>query len=278
MGGSHKPIISAIEEVEAEFVVFVCSMDDEVSGFRGSYSQIEDEGKIIKSDRADAKPTLKNIPTQAGLKENEFSVLLINADEIEQSYSAISNLLETLASEYRKVVCDYTGGTKTMSASLVMAAVDNHKVQLQFVAGPRTNLEKIKTGHHFVQTAKVGRPRFQNELRVALEFWISYNYASSLSRLQKLKPLDTKDRITHQKVLAACNAFVAWDVFDHVKALNQFELIENTIDERYSVHVTQVKKICKGSVISDPLKILDLWLNALRCAERHRFEDATARA
>ena len=238
VGGSHEPILAAIVHANAEFVVFVCSNDDRLSGTKGSYSQIEGKGKIIKAARSDDKPTLGNIPSIAGLRADSFRVVVVDADELQESYRTIAILLDELAIEFREVICDYTGGTKSMTAALVMAAVQNDKVQLQVVAGTRTNLERVQTANQFVETAWVGRARFMNQMRYALGFWKSYEYSSSLSHLEMMRPVNADDKDAHRRALTACRAFVAWDVFDHHDAKSRLSLISQNISTVSYTHLT----------------------------------------
>ena len=89
VGGSHEPLLAAIEHVRPDFVLFVCSVDDPVTGNKGSYTQILSEGKIIRASFNDSKPTLENIPAQAGLEEDGFKVVQVSSDEIDQAYNCL---------------------------------------------------------------------------------------------------------------------------------------------------------------------------------------------
>ena len=193
VGGSHEPIVAAIESVQPEFVLFVCSNDDPVTDNKGSYTQIQGEGKIIKAKFTDEKPTLENIPSQLGLNESAFRVVLVDSDDIDQAYSVISNQLLGLVSEYDTVICDYTGGTKSMTSSLVLASVDNAEVMVQVVAGARGNLRKIDSSFQSVQAMHVGRTRFKNDFETALNYWKHHNYATSLQALEILKTNNKED-------------------------------------------------------------------------------------
>jgi len=177
VGGSHEPIVASIQSVQPDFVLFVCSNDDPVTSNKGSYTQIQGEGKIIKAKFDDEKPTLENIPSQLGLDENAFRVVLVDSDDIDQAYSIISAELLGLVSEFDTVIGDYTGGTKSMTSSLVLASVDNDQVQVQVVAGARGNLKKIDSSFQSVQAMHVGRTRFKNDFDTALGYWQHHNYA-----------------------------------------------------------------------------------------------------
>lgn len=277
VGGSHQPLLAAIESVKPDFVLFVCSNDDPVTGNKGSYTQITGQGKIIKAEFNDTKPTLENIPSQAGFSEDQFRVVQVNSDEIDQAYSVISAELSSLVSEYKKVVCDYTGGTKSMSASLVVAAVDNDDVSLQVVAGARGNLRKIDTAFQNVTAAKVGSTRFKSSFDSALNNWNQFNYSSALNELNLLDPSNSDDNNSLQTAKLACKALVDWDVFNHQGARETLGHISKSLPSEYGSYLKQLGVICSESKISMPNRILDLWLNTQRCAKRDRYDDATAR-
>ena len=63
VGGSHQPILKAIESVSPDFVCFVCTGPDPVTGKAGSLRQVTGKNAVIFADRDAAAPTLPNIPT-----------------------------------------------------------------------------------------------------------------------------------------------------------------------------------------------------------------------
>ena len=277
VGGSHEPLLAAIQHVQPDFILFVCSVDDPVTGNKGSYTQILAKGKIIKANFKDTKPTLENIPAQVGFREDNFKVIQVSSDEIDQAYNAISGELQLLVSEYPQVICDYTGGTKSMSSSLVLAAVDNENVQVQVVAGARGNLRKIDTAFQSVQGANVGRTRFKDSLEKALKNWQQYNYATALSELSVLKATDPEDIVSLTTARVASQAFADWDVFDHESARDMLSHISKKLAEENRIYLRQLGGICSNSDSTVPHRIFDLWLNAERCAARGRYDDATSR-
>ena len=277
VGGSHEPIVAAIEATQPDFVLFVCSNDDPVTFNKGSYTQIQGEGKIIKANFTDEKPTLGNIPSQLDLDEDSFRVVLVDADDIDQAYSIISDELPGLVSEYDTVICDYTGGTKSMTSSLVLASVDNEQVKVQVVAGARGNLKKIDSSFQSVQAMNVGRTRFKNDFDTAIGFWQHHNYATSLAALESLKANDKEDMARLNLAVVSCKAFVAWDVFDHASAKELLTAISKRLSVENNVYLQQLGVICSDSKVMMPNKIFDLWLNAQRCALRGRYDDATSR-
>ena len=277
VGGSHEPIIAAIEDLHPDYVVFVCSEDYPNTGNPGSYTQIILEGKIIKAHFSDDKPTLENIPTQVGLAKESFNVIQIPSDEIDNAYITIAAELKILVDEYSRVVCDYTGGTKSMSSSLVLAAVDNSNVEVQVVAGSRSNLRRIETAFQMVQSANVGQTRFTDSLSKALKNWEQYNYATAVIDLNAITTVNRDDRVTLHSAQTASKAFAAWDVFNHAEAKTILNHISKKLSADHRIYQQQIGMLCSDTDIAVPNRIFDLWLNAERCAVRGRYDDATSR-
>lgn len=279
VGGSHQPIIKAIEDSQPDFTLFVCSEDDPDTGKPGSYEQIEKRGIFLKKDFKDEKPSLPNIPTQAGLREgNSYAVLRVYADDLDHAYSEISRCIYEYVQRGDVIVADYTGGTKTMSAALCLAALDHDSIDLQLVTGSRNNLVKVKDGTEQSQQAQIGRTRFQLKLRHALASWELFAYDDTLLHLADQKPLNRDDRGTLQAVRNLSTAFSAWDRFDHVTAL---ELLDNYLSKYGKLlapYASQLRLLCNESSKQTPARLLDLWLNAQRRAIQRRFDDATSRA
>lgn len=148
VGGSHEPIVTALRNGRPDHVIFVCSEKDPATGRPGSEEQILRPDNIIKARPDDAKPTLPNIPAQAGLPQEQFEVLLVPADDLDAAFAAIHTALHGLRSRFpdAHVIADYTGGTKTMSSALVIAALESG-IELQLVTGsrrPRENCGRLR--------------------------------------------------------------------------------------------------------------------------------------
>lgn len=124
VGGSPQPIITAVEALQPERVIFVCS-----DGRTGTVSQVLDEGTPCEIRHGpEARKKLPNLPTVlklGGRFDPQTDVLRLSApDEPGECYRIISEAMTALEVEARDIAVDYTGGTKSMSASLVMAAQD----------------------------------------------------------------------------------------------------------------------------------------------------------
>ena len=92
VGGSHEPILTAIRQTAPNFVCFICSGKDPATGRAGSDVQILGKGSIIKKSFTDTKPTLPNVPTQASLRDDQYEVVEVLADDLEQAFGQSARL------------------------------------------------------------------------------------------------------------------------------------------------------------------------------------------
>jgi CRISPR-associated protein (Cas_Cas02710) len=147
VGGSFQPIVTAIQSLQPDRVIFIAS-----DGERGSVSQVVGEGTPCEVRRgSEVIERLPNIPTQVGLGENfqpQRDVIRIqNPDDLGECYSKISEYIRHLQAETgNEIMADYTGGTKTLSAALVLAAADCGVSLYLTIAGDRENLIKVEKG------------------------------------------------------------------------------------------------------------------------------------
>ena len=148
VGGSHQPVVTAIREASPEYVCFLCTDKDPATGQRGSRVQVEGKGNMIKAHPQDDKPTLPNIAVQTDLGKKCYEVRTVPADELDTVVSTSVDAIAELRRRFpsARLVADYTGGTKTMTAGLVVAALEEGDVDLQLVTGARGDLLKVHDG------------------------------------------------------------------------------------------------------------------------------------
>ncbi|NJM17876.1 MAG: hypothetical protein HC836_05420 [Richelia sp. RM2_1_2] len=146
VGGSFQPIATSIRTLQPSRVVFIAS-----DGDKGSKSQVIGEGTPCEIRRgAEVIERLPNIPTQVGLGENFQSdrdlILIQNPDDLAECYRKIRDYICNLQQDNGyEIMADYTGGTKTISAALAMAAVD-YGISLYITIAARDNLVKVERG------------------------------------------------------------------------------------------------------------------------------------
>lgn len=278
VGGSHQPIVTAIETLKPERVVFFCTGTDPATGKAGSRSQIEGKGLIIKARPQDEKPSLPNIPTQCNLPEGSWQVVEVPADDLDAAYAVMYQAL--LGDRERgRSIADYTGGTKTMTAALVLAALDAGDVALQSVTGARADLVKVRDGTQAAVPAAVDRIRFRREIAPALAAWRRYAWDQAVQILDDVgPPANGQLRHAWQRLRDVSRALAAWDRFDHATALTILEDYEALVARALPQHYPALKRLARGQDAgAEGLRLWDLWLNAQRRGADGRYDDAVAR-
>lgn len=274
VGSSHTPVLQGVSQLQPDYTIFICSDGDSSSEY-----MISGQGKMIKANRNDPKPTLPNIPTQLGLIEDTYHVVLIPTDDLDAAVQRIDREM-SIYQDKGDLFADYTGGTKTMTAALVLASLD-HNVQLYLVKGARNDLEGVVDGTQCCSRAIVDKIRFNREFKNNLNAWKQFAYGSAAQGLTAINApanSEVQDRFLMGKNLSV--AFDAWDRFDHQKARKILFAYRSKVAKFYSPYIQILDLLCSNN---DPAKlegarIYDLWLNAGRCAAQARYDDAVARA
>jgi CRISPR-associated protein (TIGR02710 family) len=294
VGGSFEPIVTAINTLQADHVVFICS-----DGDKGSKSQVIGQGKPCELRRVtEVIERLPNIPTQVNLGERfrpeQDLILIQEPDDLSECYIQACSAIDSIKkqSPEAQILADYTGGTKSMSVGLAMASLD-YKVQLYLTTASRTNIIKVERGQLTAQ-ASVAPLLAQRTIEQFIPLVLQqYNYPAAIAELRQLLvsmvlPADSKKQI--QSLYACCSGFDAWDRFQHQEALDclqsekkrpeikEFIIFlkrvissRSMIDEKFQI--PQEEKIqCHGYEI-----VQDLLLNAERRATQERYDDAVGR-
>src|ERR1700680_3177517 len=113
VGGSHQPILTALKARPWDRVVFVCSTETPES--RSSAGMVTEPVEIAGPEAMPSQ-RLDPIPVQAGLAAADWEILEVPPDEPDRPFSALVDRLRPLARDGARLVADYTGGTKSMSA------------------------------------------------------------------------------------------------------------------------------------------------------------------
>lgn len=280
VGGSHEPILHAIESVAPEYVCFFCTEGDPQTGQRGSDVQVVGEGKVIKAKPRDEKPTLPNIPTQAQLPEGSFECRAVPADDldgaVEQMRTAFADLREMRLGA--RLVADYTSGTKTMTAALALAALEFDDVELQLVAGARPNLERTADGTEQARRASVAALRLRRTMSQYLDSWRRFSYDEAAEGLETIRaPIGAPGAEQLPFAKSMSRALALWDRFDHDGAWRLIDIYRAKVRSLYPDLVQNLKLLTQDGAKREPARLFDLWLNAQRRASQGRFDDAVAR-
>ncbi len=290
VGGSTAPIINAIQELKPDFIYFICS-----SG----------SAKTASERLVDGQPLLKNekiIAKELNLSPSQYEKILLPVeivDSLDEVYSILEKELlkkikKKFGQEQLRIIANYTGGTKTMSAALALLSILQDNWELHINTAERSNLIKIDSGDTPVAINKVNLL-----LKLDFTFWEElmqkFYYEEILEKIKSylcygslLPQLRTK--LIHLKTILS--AFVLWDIFNHFEALS---LLEQAYNSTKNKKLLSYYLFLKQLVIKKPKNeeetaeednnlekisyemVLDLLKNAERRAYQKRFDDAVAR-
>lgn len=280
VGGSHEPILTALRHTTPDFTCFICTDRDPATGRPGSDVQILGKGSCIKKSPRDETPSLPNIPTQAGLREEQYQVVRVPADDLDEVFRILRNTIHDLGLRFpgARLLADYTGGTKTMTAGLVSAALESDGVELQLVTGSRADLIKVRSGMEAVTQANVERVRLERAMRPYVEAWRRYAYAEAYQGLAALpRPRDRTLAARLALLRDLSRGLDAWDQFEHGAALELLEPYRPRIGAGWSSLLAALKRLTTEDEAQEPARLFDLWRNAERRAAQGRYDDAVAR-
>jgi CRISPR-associated protein (TIGR02710 family) len=275
VGGSHQPILRSIQQNQPDFVHFICS--DDCGRTPGSYTQVLGKGKVLKSRYDLAQPDLPNIATLAGLTDDSYEVHRIrHFDNLNDCYLTSMELIEHLHKELGNatIIADYTGGTKSMTAGLAAAALDDGRCEIRLVVGERRDLDKTADKTEFVRPIQVWDTQVKRRMRAANELVSRFDYAGAARLLEETAARFASDIVLDmlKRWLSLCRAFDAWDQFDHGTARQLLDPYRGVVDS----YKTFLALVLEGRGHGFEL-VEDLLLNAERRGVQGRYDDAVGR-
>jgi CRISPR-associated protein (TIGR02710 family) len=271
VGGSHQPILTALRARKWDRVVFVCT-----PGAGGSAAMVEQ-----------AVGTFSPIPVLAGLDPGGWEVVTVPPDEPDAAFAVLVEKLRALARYVpgAEIVADFTGGTKSMSAALTLAALDAG-VALQLVSGERADLVRVRDRTEQAIAIRTKRIAGAREFERLAAGWSRHAYQEAAEGFAQLwsdlktEGLSREDLRPLTRAKELSQAFAAWDSFDHKGAFgclrnNRYDGM--TIGGRSDWRDLAAALVREQSASWTALHLRDLWRNAQRCAARGRYDDAVAR-
>lgn len=276
VGGSPAPIIHGIHEHSPAHVLFVCSCS----------SVLSVETQIL--------PALDFLP--------QWNILPL-ADE-QDLLSCVTGIRAGLArtlenwglSAHSALLGDFTGGTKVMSAALVMALME-YNVQFTYIGGG----QRTKGGLGIVQDGEERLMQLANPWQV-LAFTPIQQLADAFNVYQFHEAEKIARLIVEQGVrprffstfAELAHAYALWDGFQYVDAEKLFDHVLPILEKEASpdllafIEKVRSNNLALKAVASDlvgfmvdrrqcPYYLQDLAANALRREEQGRYDDAVAR-
>jgi CRISPR-associated protein (TIGR02710 family) len=286
LGTSPEPIINAISSLRPDRVLFVCS---EIS---------RDQLTIVRSHvpLADFDEERDVIVLQQRLSPKQGEEVINELDQLDCVYLRASQVIQQVRREQPgcELTVDYTGGTKTMTTGLAMAAIDAGGVKLNITTSDRQKNQSTLSGYSApvpVNTSAIQARRLEQFELPALLKRFDYEAARQAVRrvleLPNTQPNSTRKLRRLEELLVALDA---WDRFDHKTAV---EVLLNLKDRRLdNLLLFPLKRVIASRSWLDPVvndqkwpkmnghgleAVEDLLLNAERRAAQRRYDDAVGR-
>ena len=219
VGGAAQPIISAIRAATPAFVLSLVTAD-----------RINEDGKpqpgsCHQLDGPDS------IPIRTGLDRTSFEHVTVPPDHPDNAFATVSETLRSLRARFpdNPLIADYTGGTKSMSAALLAAALGIPGATLQIMAGTRLDLVRVADGTERPFPIVPDFLLIERQAALLRNAWKTFGYAEAADGFATLQqrlaarpdaPPDLTRRIADLAILS--QAFAAWDRFDHATAARTF--------------------------------------------------------
>ncbi len=269
IGKSPDPCLASVEQHNANRVIFFASQET-----RAFVTDIERvlglQGELVALEQGD---------------EYDFELCYQTARvTIQKAFST---------PEPRRIVVDITGGTKTMTAALALAASD-HQLEFAYVVSDKqpdgsfkSNSEKVKPFANPLRKYHIRElERLQNSFNAG-------DFRATLETIQTIleRATDDYDTAFFEALLKLIQAFERWDLFNHREASEMFSTAIKTLKPlaaaKPSAWRTWLLEIAK---LQDSLMALkaakkessmvlmqDLLANADRRIARGEYDDALAR-
>lgn len=277
LGGSTEPLKKSLAFHKPGHVIFMASHDT-----------VSLAGDIIKS--LDYRPVVQYEITE-------------DPNRMFECYKKARNCIDRVRRSgvaRNDVMVDYTGGTKVMTAAIILAAAGN-AFRFHYVGGrdrTKDGVGVVVNGKEtFFQEASPWALFAEEERRQVITLFNGRNYAACIEIIRNAcqKILPTEIRSYFQFILPLCKGYLSWDQFKHKDALRYLlKGIERLSDrladypDKSLTNFLEEIQPCLNFLDqllkeTDEMKkfhriiIDDLLNNAARRIEDGRFDDASAR-
>lgn len=223
LGTSPDPIINCINSLRPDRVVFICSVD----------TQPRVDEVVSKVAHLDFIPDRDVVVLQQRLANQASDEAINELDQLDKVYLRCLDLFSCIRRQQpgSQIIADYTGGTKTMTTGLAMAAIDDSDVQLNLTVSNRTPNKSTISGYSapvLVSTAEIHARRLWDlELPKLLS---RFDYEAARQAVRRVMAFADVHQQTGRWLKNLDDLLVAldaWDRFDHKRALDVLEGLKN---------------------------------------------------
>jgi CRISPR-associated protein (TIGR02710 family) len=287
VGGSPQPLKTAIESRAWDRAVFIVS--EGTDGSESSRAMVELAEIDYDRRTGERGPGLKHLPACP----RDHTVIAVPPDDLDAALARIDAALVAEIAAGAAITADYTGGTKTMTAAMVLAATAQEGVRLQFMAGKRPDLERVEAGTEQPVEMPGHLLGLANLFSLARAETKRRAYGAALAVVRKIcKALGEADggrakapKSWRSRAAAWAEWLAvldAWDRFDVKGAWNQLKQAKARAAPWAAAFpqadAARLKALAEERTAgAGPLLCEDLWLNAQRRADLGLYDDAIAR-
>jgi len=276
VGGSPEPLKKSIAEHQPEILIFFVSHDSNLKS-----------GEVLQG---------------AGFKPKVETEITENPNSLFECYKAAKRCVDRAARHKipeQDIIVDYTGGTKVMSAALLLATV-GHAYGFNYVGGDtrsKEGLGVVENGHEKMYSDMNPWSAFaEEERRQVVILFNARRYSAVIQILDLCKrELPTQISTFFQFVRPLANGFLLWEQFRHKEALDCLkkgaaqlsDYLKHYTNENYQrlsdelkVHINFISEIMaktNGMQLFDFILVKELINNARRRIADKRYDDASAR-
>ncbi len=286
VGGSTDPLVHCITRIRPDRVVFLCS-----EGSVGCVDKVLRQVPLpgFSADR-------DQVILQQRLRLNQGEEVVNALDRLDHVYLQARDLFSRLRLDApgARLTADYTGGTKTMSAGLALAAIDDGDIELLVTTtDQRKPGETAITGHSTPIPVAQGRVQARRLLDTDLPPLLErFDYSAALGAVTRVRRIALPDAEAAQllRLENLLIAFEAWDRFDHLHAVSL--LNASSGDTRVTEYLLLLKRVIHSRRQLDQQAAVENWpampghgleavedllLNAARRGAQQRYDDAVGR-
>ena len=257
-----KPLVKTVKDSRPDFTAFIVTEESRIYG--------EAIAKELELD-----------------KPSYTLVLLKESDDFQSVFREVNHVFRTLnvlGYSSEQIQVDFTSGTKAMSSGAVLSAIYNQCLSLKYITGQRKNGVVIDGSEKFLTINPAGIFAL-HEIQLAQEliFRLRFATASEIIGNINLNLIDQKERHWVKNLELITQAYRAWDIFNHGKALARFQkvdwkMVSLTAFRPGSPSLSLLNALKEtGDSNSGEFLLVDLYNNSLRRGIEGKYDDAVAR-
>jgi CRISPR-associated protein (TIGR02710 family) len=204
LGGSQEPVLYTLNQQRPEHIIFFVSPQ--------------------------TAPEIQDVIRALAYHCRDFDrIVTPSAEDLDACYEALREHLPTVLAQWQvtedELLVDYTGGTKTMSAALVMATMERVQ-RYSYVGGverDKGGVGVVLGGHErMLYVHNPWKTWAQEEKKRIRLYFATARYDTAWQELQRLlRHVDSAEQIVLQAVASAVEAYRDWDNFRHGIAINK---------------------------------------------------------